>query len=344
MSAFAGQTIRLQWWFDAVDAISNDGQGVFVDDLAVQTFCEPIETCVFNEECDDGDSCTADTCIAGACVSNEIQGCCSTDAQCDDNYVCTTDVCTNGTCTYTALTGCCQFAVECNDSNPCTNDLCIANQCAYQPNTAESGCCVLPSDCDDGDACTVEACVDSTCQYTASATPGCCTADSLLDVNFDDGSIANFAFIGGGTAANWSLQAKRFFSPPLSLYFGIPGEWTYVTDPASSGVAISPEITVPITAAAATLTFTTWVDITSLGFLNDTYDVRVLSGATLKTVWSYADSPTPADWITVSVDLSEYIGETIRLYWNFQSQDVATSSFGEGVYVDDISVITSCAP
>ena len=51
---------------------------------------------------------------------------------------------------------------------------------------------------------------------------------------------------------------------PFSLYFGIPGQWTYATDPASNGAAISPEFAVPVTADTVMLTFATWVDIASL--------------------------------------------------------------------------------
>jgi hypothetical protein len=344
LSAFAGKTIRLQWWFDGVDPVSNDGQGVFIDDLAVQTFCDPVDTCVFNTECDDGDSCTDDICVSGVCVSNSVPNCCTADTECDDNYECTTDSCIAGTCTYDPLPGCCQFNIECDDGNDCTTDVCIANQCAYQPEAGAAGCCVVVADCDDGDECTQEKCVDSTCQYVASSDPSCCTAGPLLAADFDDATTEGFAFLDGGTSASWSVQAKRFSSPPFSLYFGIPGQWTYATDPASNGAAISPEFAVPITADTVTLTFATWVDIASLGFVSDIFDVRVLIGSTLQTVWTFSDAPISAQWTTVKVDLSEYKGQTIRLYWNFQSQEIVSASLGEGIYVDDILVASGCGP
>jgi len=344
LSSFAGQTVRLQWSFDAVDAVSNDGQGVFIDDIAVQTFCDPVDTCVFNTECDDGDACTSDICVSGVCVHEAIVGCCTSDAECDDEYLCTLDSCVSGSCVYDVIPSCCQFGVECDDGNVCTTDLCVENTCVYEPDASTDGCCLVDIDCDDADTCTDDACIANTCQYSASGQPDCCIADVVLAANFDDATLGGFEVLGGGTEAGWSVQSKRYFSAPFSLYFGIPGEWTYSTNPASSGIAISPEFTVPVTADSATLKFATWVDIGSLGFVNDIFDVRVLSGSKLTTVWAYSNTSTETQWEKVSVDLSEYKGQTIRLYWNFQSQDGFSSSIGEGVYLDTVSVSTECAP
>jgi hypothetical protein len=47
--------------------------------------------CTADADCNDTDSCTLDTCIAGNCSNDEI--CCSDDADCDDADACTLDVC-----------------------------------------------------------------------------------------------------------------------------------------------------------------------------------------------------------------------------------------------------------
>ena len=346
LSAFAGQTIQLSWVFDSVDTIQNSGQGVFLDDVKVETLCTPIEVCVFDGECDDGKVCTSDDCIGGSCVNNPIPDCCTSDAQCDDAYLCTADFCNDeGACQHELDPDCCQFDGECDDDNPCTTDACTNNSCVSTPITGD-GCCATSGDCDDGNPCTKGVCDESVCQYLPDTGPGCCEPGSPLSASFDDATLQGFTVIGDGTPAKWSVQGKRFFSPAFSLYFGVPGEWNYDVDPAPSGVAISAPITIPLTAAGASLTFQTWLDTQNFGGGNfgDSFQVRVLSGTQLKSHWTMNGAPQNA-WTPVTVDLSEYAGQTIQLYFDFAA---ANTPFGggvnEGVYVDDISVQTDCAP
>ncbi|MCA9519266.1 MAG: hypothetical protein KC635_30230, partial [Myxococcales bacterium] len=40
-TAVAGRTIRIQFYFDSIDATGNLGQGVFIDDIAVRAVCAP---------------------------------------------------------------------------------------------------------------------------------------------------------------------------------------------------------------------------------------------------------------------------------------------------------------
>jgi hypothetical protein len=89
--------------------------------------------------CDDGNPCTDDACVDGACqfVDNT--------ASCDDGNACTTlDTCSGGACH--------GAAVACDDASLCTTDTCDPIE----------GCLHAPVDCDDGDACTVESCDPAT--------------------------------------------------------------------------------------------------------------------------------------------------------------------------------------
>ena len=63
----------------------------------VQGECRP---CLDEEECDDGDLCTADRCAEARCVTTPIDGCtaCERDDECDDDDLCTHDVCDDGVC------------------------------------------------------------------------------------------------------------------------------------------------------------------------------------------------------------------------------------------------------
>ncbi len=84
--------------------------------------------CGGDEECDDGDPCTRDACVCGACEHRSEPGCCSSDGDCDDGLSCTVDACVLGECRWLALPGadCCQKDTDCpDDGRPCTAEACI---------------------------------------------------------------------------------------------------------------------------------------------------------------------------------------------------------------------------
>lgn len=116
-------------------------------------------------QCNDGNTCTADTCSAGVCGNTPQTG-----APCNDNNACTTnDACNaSGACTGSAL--------NCSDSNPCTTDTCdTLLGCQHADNTAA---------CSDGDACTVgDLCSGGVCVAGSAAIcndSNACTDDSCL--------------------------------------------------------------------------------------------------------------------------------------------------------------------
>ena len=88
--------------------------------------------------CSDGDPCTQDLCIDGACQHVAIN--------CDDGNPCTIDSCVDGVC---------QHVVNpCDDGNPCTIDSCVGGVCQH-----------VPKDCDDGNFCTTDSCVNGVCVH-----------------------------------------------------------------------------------------------------------------------------------------------------------------------------------
>jgi cysteine-rich repeat protein len=113
--------------------------------------------------CDDGNSCTVDTCDGEeGCQYEALTG-----DECLDGDICTvTDHCEDGVCVGTP--------VECNDDNPCTKDSCNGlGGCAYESIVAL---------CDDGDACTLgDICQEGACTGSTSLTcddGNPCTDDS----------------------------------------------------------------------------------------------------------------------------------------------------------------------
>ncbi|MBW2702716.1 MAG: CSLREA domain-containing protein [Deltaproteobacteria bacterium] len=157
--------------------------------------CNGDETCQSGScvagtppDCNDGNTCTDDSCDSAA-------GCVNTNntAACDDGDVCTSgDVCSAGSCAGTAIT--------CDDDNVCTDDSCdSAAGCVYTNNTAGcddgdvctsgdvcsgGGCAGTAITCDDDNACTNDSCDPASGCVNTNNTDACddgdtCTSDDL---------------------------------------------------------------------------------------------------------------------------------------------------------------------
>mmetsp|Transcript_32860 Transcript_32860/g.80619 ORF Transcript_32860/g.80619 Transcript_32860/m.80619 type:complete len:947 (+) Transcript_32860:146-2986(+) len=130
----------------------NDG-GALVSNY----FPSAAPQCVTNSDCNDGNTCTTDTCDGGRCKNVAML--------CDDGNGCTADSCSNGKCVFSPI--------SCNDNNPCTVDTCSASL---------GGCIHMPRACSDNNECTLDSCSPSTgaCLHTVrSCNDGNpCTVDS----------------------------------------------------------------------------------------------------------------------------------------------------------------------
>ena len=126
--------------------------------------------------CDDDDKCTLnDICLEGACSPGPS-------IYCDDGNDCTLDKCVNGACKTTALNG-----TPCDDGNPCTNDEVCSQLSGGICKSNVSTCqCSTDVDCapyDDGDACNgTMKCIQGLCKTTpavvcASPEKGSCQAE-----------------------------------------------------------------------------------------------------------------------------------------------------------------------
>jgi len=102
--------------------------------------------------CDDGVSCTMDSCnaAAGQCVQTPMP------ELCDDANECTEDHCDGRLgCVHEPRPG-----HPCDDGSHCTDDdTCRGATCE---GVARPGCCAANEDCDDGNECTLEACDTAT--------------------------------------------------------------------------------------------------------------------------------------------------------------------------------------
>jgi len=118
-------------------------------------FAGPPRPCQTGSDCNDGNSCTTDTCVSGSCVRTPR----SNGSACSDSLFCNgVETCQDGLClgddpcvdqahcnenTDACLQ--CLTPSECNDNNPCTNDTCTSNVCGHSNNTVT---------CNDNNACT----------------------------------------------------------------------------------------------------------------------------------------------------------------------------------------------
>ncbi len=161
--------------------------------------------CEVDNDCDDGNECTTDTCpdYGAQCVHTQIPDCCHDDSECSTTLACHVATCD------TQNTHLCQVnavadGTACDDNQLCTtDDACVSGVCTGVPVVCtNSGPCIIGglcdpgggycynlyaddgTPCDDGNACTVgETCLYGTCGLGRGISVSCdddnpCTDDS----------------------------------------------------------------------------------------------------------------------------------------------------------------------
>ena len=119
----------------------------------INDFCDGEGTCESGMlmSCDDGNSCTEDSCDGlGGCIYNNSNG-----MMCDDGDQCTiSDVCYEGSCSGQQM--------SCDDGNPCSQDSCDGSGGCIYNYSINNGMM-----CDDGNECTEsDQCNEGTCSGT----------------------------------------------------------------------------------------------------------------------------------------------------------------------------------
>ena len=154
-------------------------------------------------DCDDGNPCTADKCVGGACTHDPEEG-----GSCDDGDACTMDdLCASG--------GCAGTPIDCDDGDPCTRDVCdgATGECVHAPD--EAACpepeCPELVDCKDP-VCAGEACDDGdTCTRDDVCAEGACSG---VQVDCDDGDPCTLDGCDGESGACTSLQSPDLCPEP----------------------------------------------------------------------------------------------------------------------------------
>jgi hypothetical protein len=371
LSAFVGKSVQVGVTFDSIEHSFNDGLGVVIDTLRVERMSAP-KTCVEDTDCDDGLSCSIESCESGVCVySTGI--CCQSVSDCGDGDACTVDLCGEGNqCMYVlgANADCCNNDAECEDNNTCTTDACADNLCVYQTST-EAGCCTSDATCDDNDTCTIDSCKNSKClnvntccqsdaacddgddvcttdtcengkcKFELSSSPNCC-APVLYTNNFDDTGIEDWTLTSNSTICVWNMVYDgKNKSPPASLQFANPST-KKVDCPAAQGSARTPLIDLPDATGLK-------MEIDALVPPGDIFGgvlgsvrvvpengpaVTILTGATL----------SGGSWKHSSISLDAYKGQAVQIEFFSMSPPPTpfSSAPSEGMYADNLEIIRPC--
>jgi hypothetical protein len=139
--------------------------------------------------------------------------------------------------------------------------------------------------------------------------------------------VTNGSFESGNSS--WSLGSgasvvtTRAYAGTHSLLVG---------GTTSSTQSATQQVTIPTGASAQTLTFRTYITTSESG--STVYD-RLNVQANGTTLTSYSNASTKGSWLTTSVDLSAYAGQTITLKFQAVNDAVLPTSFD----VDVVSVL-----
>ncbi|MCC6750261.1 MAG: hypothetical protein IT371_21530 [Deltaproteobacteria bacterium] len=264
--------------------------------------------------CNDGNPCTKlDKC-------DGMGGCAGTSYSCSDGLLCTSDTCDGlGGCTFPLQAGSCLFRIK------------YANKC-YQSGEANAD-----------SAC--EHC-DPTVSGTAFAVSG---GTPMVVWGFDDAQASGFTFAPSPATSpvKWQSDVARKVSTPNALYFGRVDNHTY-NDPSKpvSGEATSPSVSLPTAQGKLCLEFRMFKDTEETYYSIDQLTITAVPSGTL--IWKSGNEPLNANNKTSFGSFSAAIpaalaGQSTQFRFRFDSSD-SSSNTGEGVYLDDVRVLTNCTP
>ncbi|MFH1531226.1 MAG: hypothetical protein ABIK09_10920 [Pseudomonadota bacterium] len=257
------------------------------------------------------------------------QDCCSADEDCDDGNPCTADNCpgSNAVCQFPPIEGCCLTSTECDDGDVCSQDVCTgANVCEHY-----NLCCASDAECNDGDdECTNDLCINNFCQYIPTGASGCCTPLTWQD-DFESG-VDSWTISGGMGDYGWKASQAKAVSGSFSLAYSNSNGTDYNDD--AYGAALSPPVDLP-DQSGVSLVFQLWYEIEgccddlNLFLVTDTGEVNLGSWA----------GTSEAFWQEVSIDVTEWAGQTVQFRFEFESDGSITYA---GAFIDDLSITQEC--
>jgi hypothetical protein len=367
-------------WSDASGAKCDDEDPCTMNDVCKEGECRGE---YFGNLCGDGLQCTDDICDGkGGCDNKLLKGWCIIEKQCykdgeKDASGCSICVASKDPFKWTNLPNLCKIGASCfkpgeKDATGCgvcdpsknplawsqATDGCLIQGTCYKTGaTTPSGCGV----CDPQKSFTSWTPTSGSCLIRGTCYPnaaksatGCGVCDAGKDpstwtpapgvttklYDFESG-LGGFTVDTPVQKVGWQVSTKRARGGTSSLYYGDPAAGTYDNGAQNKGTATSASVTLPAGKKAA-LIFWLYLDTETA----TSFDVLTIH-ANSTMVWQKSESTVPASsyrtWIPVEVDLSALAGSSIQLLFSFDTKD-AWSNTGEGVFIDDLAVITNCAP
>jgi hypothetical protein len=220
------------------------------------------------------------------------------------------------------------------------DDVVVGYGCKYGSTT-----CGMDSDCVDDSPCTQDTCADGKCQYADLTGPGCCGTPVLASSfnGLPSGVALAALYPATQGAVGWNLTQHRSYSPPNSLYFGHPTQFTYDAPGSATGGTVTLGGLSLAGMNAPVLAFKLWLAIEKIAFVDQfTITVngqQVWSKSTLTGAGYQVDGSS--GWIPVTLSLSAWVGQTVEVVVRFDTLDDSGNTY-EGIYLDDLVVGEAC--
>jgi hypothetical protein len=367
ISYLAGQSVKLAFTFETTSASSNSTLGVLIDDLIVGTTCE-AKACTSNGSCTSQDSCLQGVCAASACTY--VNSCCYENDECNDAQVCTIDSCQNGNCNFAPIPDCCEDLDDCDDGNPCTTDLCsdFGGSCSWED---VDGCCLTHGDCEDNDGCTQDKCTDDVCQniwiccgddaecddgddvctsdscvnqfcaFNPTGEPGCCESNP---VQLDFESLVALEITNSSNPCTWQVATtdqNQTLGGTKVLYYGDVGSNNYDCG-LNSGTVITETFSL-LDGVAYNLSFKLMMDTETSTSYDKLFIYAMAAGQEIE-LWNKSKlTASKGVWKTYEANFNGFAGQDVQLKFFFNTGDSVLNAT-KGVFVDDISITSTCLP
>jgi hypothetical protein len=326
LSEFSGMSIDLVFRFDSIDGTGSNYEGIYIDDLRIETYCTK-DQCSSVVDCEDDNKCTVDDCLEFLNGSGE--GICS-------NFK------IDGTCEP------CGIDDDCLGKGPYPED----PGCYIPTCIAETGLCVWPPNPD--------CCTEDDLQVAYAQGFETCTDDDVSVEEMGGSNGVKWQVLDG---LGCSLSPDEPGFDTCSLYFGkldqdqmpldydcgIPQCWGNVALPKLDFATLNPATFVKLTFCLEMST--EWDLLENSEEYPDNVSIDVLSlfvtadGEQAKEVWSsdVIAGSTHGEKMDVWVDLTEFHGKQATLEFRFDTGEItpANNNF-TGVFVDEIRIETVC--
>ena len=329
LAPYTGQGINVTWEFGTGNGIKNGFEGVYLDDIAVQTLCvKDGMLCDGNTPCKADDSpCTADTCNV---FVNGNGG--------------------KGLCMFDKTPDCCIGTVDCSDNNDCTIDSCIKasgdtqGKCKSVPNAANLQCCQPATNLSEGFENGL-----STWQQTETSKV------VKWQINPKGGSAGSASlYFGDATYGSYDDQSMKPKSPsgiicskPIKVPAGtlynvakfqlnLSTEWDGKAKEAYVNPPVIPGATVPkvdelkvLVRYAGQYCGASGCKATGTGLPDGLWSSDAIYGT------------TAGQYVPVKVSLDKFAGKDVELCFSFDTGDAAANQ-AKGVNIDDLKIEVVC--